>query len=75
MDEYARFVTAIFFTMGPGGMVKPATALYKPIASMLSEKTSESYSSTIDWYVVGLDLLGCALQCVSFLPIPLPGSI
>ena len=43
--EHATFVLAVFTTTG--GMGKCASAFYKWIASLLAEKISEPYASTI----------------------------
>ena len=62
--EHASFVPAVFSTTG--GMGKYATALYKHIASLLSEKMSEPYSTTMALIRcrLGFALVRASVMCV-----------
>lgn len=62
--EHASF-TPLVFTTG-GGMAPEATVFFKRLASLISEKRNEPYSSVIGWIrcVVSFILLRSALVCV-----------
>ena len=62
--EHASFVPAVFSTTG--GMGKCATALYKRIGSLLCEKMSEPYSTTMALIRcrLGFALVRASVMCV-----------
>ena len=64
MVEHSSFVPAVFSTTG--GMGKASSSLYKRIASLLSEKTGEAYSTTMAWIRCRLSfaLLRSSIMCI-----------
>ena len=62
--EHSTFVPVVLVTSG--GMGKAATSLYKRIADLLSEKTSESYSSVMAYirYKISYALFRACITCM-----------
>ena len=62
--ERATFIPVVF--SAHGGMGKSANSLYKRIASMLSERTHEAYSSVMTWIRARLSfaLLRASVVCL-----------
>ena len=58
--EHASFVPAVFATTG--GMSRHCNALYKRVACLLADKTSEPYSTVMAWVRCRLSF---ALLCAS----------
>ena len=61
--EQSSFSPLVFSSTG--GMAKEASAFYKRLASLLSEKHDQSYSSTMAWLrcVLSFSLLRSAILC------------
>ena len=62
--ELSSFTPLVFSITG--GMARGATVFYKSLASMLSEKWDQHYSTTLGWLRVtlGFSLLKSAIQCI-----------
>ena len=62
--ELSSFTPLVFSLTG--GMAREATVFYKRLASMLSEKWDQHYSTTLGWLRVtlGFSLLKSSIQCI-----------
>ena len=62
--EHASFTPLIF--SASGGMAREATTFYKRLASLLSTKREQSYSSTMTWlrFLLSFSLLRSTIQSI-----------
>lgn len=62
--EHATFTPIVL--SASGGLAKEATVFYKRLASLLSEKWNQSYSTTMGWLrcTISFSLLRSAVQCI-----------
>ena len=62
--EHASFIPLVMSAMG--GLVKEASNFYRRLASLLTEKWDQAYSSTLYWLrcLLSFSLLRSAIQCI-----------